>query len=457
MESDDNSCIHREEGITKEMKDLTKGNPLKLIIWFALPIALGNLFQQFYNMADTRIVGSYLGENSLAAVGSTNSLNSMIIGFLLGMTNGFAIITARKFGAKNEKDLKRAVAATFEIGIAVSLVLTIVSVVFLKPIMEFLNTPETILAEAMSYFRIILVGMTFSMLYNVVSGILRAIGDAVTPLCFLIFSALCNVGLDLLFVRVFHIGVAGAALATIISQGLSFFLCLIYMWVKYPILRFGREDLRLKKTLVGEMLSTGVSMGFMISFINIGSVALQTVINTFGENTIVAHTAARKITEIFMLPFSVFGAAMATFAGQNMGAGRIDRVKTGLKQVLVLNFVWSAFVFVMSLTIVPLLIQAVTATDVPEIIDTAAFYLRVDTSLYWVTAMIIIIRNTMQGIGDSKTPIISSFIELASKVLVAILLAPKLDYFAIVLAEPISWVLMVIPLLFKWRKIAVDK
>lgn len=439
------------------MKDLTKGNPLKLIIWFALPIALGNLFQQFYNMADTRIVGSYLGDNSLAAVGSTNSLNSMIIGFLMGMTNGFAIITARKFGAKNEKDLKRAVAATFEIGIALSLIITFFSVIFLRPIMSFLNTPDTIVDEAMSYFRVILIGMTFSMLYNVVSGILRAIGDTVTPLCFLVFSALCNVGLDLLFIRSFHMGVSGAALATIISQGLSFLLCLVYMWMKYPILRFGMKDLVLQKTLVAEMLSTGISMGFMISFINIGSVALQTAINTFGENIIVSHTAARKITEIFMMPFSVFSAAMATFAGQNMGAGRLDRVKVGMKQVLILNFVWSAIVFVMSLTIVPFLVQAVTATEVPKIIETATFYLRVNTSLYWVTAVIIIIRNTMQGIGDSKTPIISSFIELATKVLVAMLLAPKLGYLAIILSEPISWVLMVIPLIVKWRKLAVDK
>lgn len=439
------------------MKDLTKGNPLKLIIWFALPIALGNLFQQFYNMADTRIVGSYLGDNSLAAVGSTNSLNSMIIGFLMGMTNGFAIITARKFGAKNEKDLKRAVAATFEIGIALSLIITFFSVIFLRPIMSFLNTPDTIVDEAMSYFRVILIGMTFSMLYNVVSGILRAIGDTVTPLCFLVFSALCNVGLDLLFIRSFHMGVSGAALATIISQGLSFLLCLVYMWMKYPILRFGMKDLVLQKTLVAEMFSTGISMGFMISFINIGSVALQTAINTFGENIIVSHTAARKITEIFMMPFSVFSAAMATFAGQNMGAGRLDRVKVGMKQVLILNFVWSAIVFVMSLTIVPFLVQAVTATEVPKIIETATFYLRVNTSLYWVTAVIIIIRNTMQGIGDSKTPIISSFIELATKVLVAMLLAPKLGYLAIILSEPISWVLMVIPLIVKWRKLAVDK
>ncbi len=433
------------------MKDLTKGNPVLLILQFAVPIGLGNIFQLFYNLADTRIIGSCLGESALAAVGSTNSLNSMIIGFLMGMTNGFAIVVARRFGAKNEDELKNAVAVTLILGILASLVLTVFSVFFLKDILLFLNTPDNLLEDAMDYFRIILLGMTASMLYNVTSGILRSIGDTVTPLCFLVGSTICNIVLDLVFILVFDAGVKGAALATVVSQILSFILCMIYMWVKYPILRLRGRDFHLTAGIVKEMYAIGLSMGLMISFINVGSVALQTQINTFGDNIIVAHTAARKLTEFFMLPFTVLATAMATYCGQNLGAGQYARIRQGIMAGLKLSFAWSVVVLLVAYTIVPYLVRLVTGTDVREIIDTASLYLRVDTLLYAVTAVIIIVRNAMQGIGDSITPIVSSGIELLSKVAVAVLLAPALGYWAIILAEPISWVLMVIPLLRKLR------
>lgn len=433
------------------MKDLTKGNPMLLILQFAIPIGLGNIFQLFYNLADTRIIGSCLGESALAAVGSTNSLNSMIIGFLMGMTNGFAIIVARRFGAKNEDELKNAVAVTLVLGIFTSLVLTLFSVFFLKDILLFLNTPDNLMKDAMDYFRIILLGMTAAMLYNVTSSILRSIGDTVTPLCFLVGSTICNIVLDLVLILVFDTGVVGAALATVISQILSFVLCMIYMWVKYPILRLRKEDFRLTAGIIKEMYAIGFSMGLMISFINVGSVALQTQINTFGDNIIVAHTAARKLSDFFMLPFVVIATAMATYCGQNLGAGEYPRIRQGLSAGLKLSFAWCLIVLLITYTLVPQLVHLVTGTDVEEIIDTASLYLRVDTLLYAVTAVIIVVRNAMQGIGDSITPIISSGIELLSKVAVAALLAPVLGYWAIILAEPISWVLMVIPLLIQLR------
>lgn len=434
------------------MKDLTKGNPMLLILQFAVPIGLGNIFQLFYNLADTRIIGSCLGEAALAAVGSTNSLNSMIIGFLLGMTNGFAIIAARRFGEKNEEKLRNAVAVTLLLGIVTSLLLTLVSVLFLEDILVFLNTPDNLLQDAADYFRIILLGMTASMLYNVTSSILRSIGDAVTPLCFLVGSTICNIVLDFVFILAFDAGVKGAALATVVSQILSFVLCMVYMWMKYPMLRLKGRDFRLTEGIVKEMYTIGLSMGFMVSFINIGSVALQTQINTFGDNIIVAHTAARKVTEFFMLPFTVLATAMTTYCGQNLGAGQYARIRQGLFAGLKLSFAWCVCVVVMTYTMVPHLIRLVTGTSVTEIIDTASLYLRVDTLLYAVTAVIILVRNAMQGIGDSKTPIISSAIELISKVVVAVLLAPSLGYWAIILAEPISWLLMVIPLLVQLRK-----
>lgn len=433
------------------MKDLTKGNPMFLILQFAIPIGLGNIFQLFYNLADTRIIGSCLGETALAAVGSTNSLNSMIIGFLLGMTNGFAIIVARRFGAKNEEALKNAVAATLVLGIITSLLLTAFSIFFLEDILSLLNTPDNLMGDAMDYFRIILLGMTASMLYNVTSGILRSIGDTVTPLCFLIASTICNICLDLLFILGFHAGVKGAAWATIISQAASFIFCMIYMWMKYPVLRLRKKDFRLTVNIMKEMYSIGCSMGLMICFINVGSVALQTQINTFGDHIIVAHTAARKLTEFFMLPFTVLGTAMATYCGQNLGAGENGRIRQGISAGLKLSFAWCLAVILITYTMVPYLVQMITGTQIREIIDTASLYLRVDTLLYIVTAVIIIVRNAMQGVGDSVTPIISSGIELLSKVVVAALLAPVMGYWAIIWAEPISWILMVIPLLIQFR------
>ena len=435
------------------MKDLTKGKTLPLILEFALPIAIGNLFQIFYSLADTRIVGQYLGETALAAVGATSSLNNMIIGFLMGMTNGFAIIVSRYYGAKDEKNIRKSVAATFVLGIVMAIVLTFFSVVFLRQILGALNTPSELMEDAYSYFKIILLGMIAAMLYNVCAGLFRAIGDSITPLVFLITSSFMNIGLDLLFVSRLNFGVEGAAAATVLSQIISFAACLIYMIKKYTILHFGMAELRLEKDMVKAMFGIGCSMGFMNSLINLGSVALQGAINSLKDaNYIVAHTAARKITEIFMLPFTVFGSTMATFSGQNLGANKPDRIKKGLRQTIVITWIWCAGVVVVSYTVVPYMVQMITATKVQMVIDTASLYLRVNTILYFVTAVICILRNAMQGIGDSITPVISSSLELLCKVLIAFLLTPYLGYWAIILSEPVSWVIMVIPLLVGIKK-----
>lgn len=435
------------------MKDLTKGKTLPLILEFALPIAIGNLFQIFYSLADTRIVGQYLGETALAAVGATSSLNNMIIGFLMGMTNGFAIIVSRYYGAKDEKNIRKSVAATFVLGIVMAIVLTFFSVVFLRQILGALNTPSELMEDAYSYFKIILLGMIAAMLYNVCAGLFRAIGDSITPLVFLIISSFMNIGLDLLFVSRLNFGVEGAAAATVLSQIISFVACIIYMIKKYPVLHFGMAELRLEKDMVKAMFGIGCSMGFMNSLINLGSVALQGAINSLKDaNYIVAHTAARKITEIFMLPFTVFGSTMATFCGQNLGANKPDRIKKGLRQTIIITWIWCAGVVVMSYTVVPYMVQMITATKVQMVIDTASLYLRVNTILYFVTAVICILRNAMQGIGDSITPVISSSLELLCKVLIAFLLTPYLGYWAIILSEPVSWVIMVIPLLVGIKK-----
>lgn len=439
------------------MKDLTKGKPIKLIFQFGFPILIGNVFQLLYNLIDTRIVGETLGEQSLAAVGATNSISSLIIGFLLGLTNGFAINVARSFGAKDEKELRKSSAMTVALGVLTTIILTIISITFLMPLLRVLNTPSEVIDQSYAYISIIFMGMIITLLYNICASILRAIGDTLTPLLFLIIATILNVGLDYLFIKGFNMGVAGAAYATLLAQTCSVVMCLIYIWKKYPMLHLKKEDFEIDWRRIKTMYSSGLSMGIMLSLVSLGTVALQSAINTFGTKTIVAHTAARKITEIYMLMFSVCGTTMATYCGQNLGAGKVERIKEGIHKVILITWIWSIIMMIASYTIAPWLVHMVTGSTDPDIIKTATLYLKIDTVFYFVPAMITVLRNSMQGIGDHTTPIVSSMIELVGKVLVVILLVPYLDYMGIILAEPIVWILMVIPLLIKIKKNPIFK
>ena len=323
------------------MKDLTKGKPSTLILIFALPIFLGSLLQLTYSLVDTRIVGSCLGQDALAAVGATTTLSNLIVGFLMGLCNGFAIITAQYFGAKDEKGVKKTFAASLVLGIVVAVVLTIVGIVFLNPILRFLNVPEELMEIAYQYIFIIIVGILATLFYNVFAAVLRAIGDTVTPLIILAISVILNVIGDLFFVLVLGAGVRGAAIATVLAQVIAAVACLIYMLKKYEILRLHREDFQqFEPVMIKNMLSSGLSMGFMNSLVNIGSLTLQTAINKLGQDIIVAHTAARKISEIFMIMFGVFGQTMATYCGQNLGAGKVDRIKKGIKLAILYTCIW---------------------------------------------------------------------------------------------------------------------
>lgn len=429
------------------MKNLTNGKPLKLILLFAVPLFIGQLFQLFYSLVDTRIVGSTLGEEALAAVGSTTILSDMLTGLLNGFTNGFALIIATFFGANDTKSMKKAVGGTVLLGIASAISVSALCLLFLSPILRFMNISDDLLPQARSYIAVILAGLLAATLYNVCAAILRAIGDSFTPLIFLIISTILNIFLDYALILHFEMGVAGAALATVISQALSAFLCFLYMRKKYPSLTLTREDFSIPKKLYGKLLSTGISMGFMISFINLGSLALQTAINTFGTNIIVAHTAARKITSIFMLPFSVLGTTLATFCGQNLGARKYSRIKTGIRDTLLLTFAWCAVVLLAAYTLSPSLVRLITASGEKEVIDTATLYLKVNTVFYFIPAAICLFRTSMQGFGDSKTPVFSSTLELVGKVAIAFLLAPAIGYMGIIISEPIVWFIMVIPLI----------
>ncbi len=428
------------------MKDLTKGKILSVILKFALPVFIGNLFNLAYNLADTRIIGSFLGSDSLASVGSVSTLSDFLIGFVFGLSNGFAVLTARFFGMKDEASVKKSFALSIEFGVIISVILSAVSLLGLKYIFKWLNVMQAHETEASEYITVVIYGLAFACLYNVLASSLRAIGDAYTPLIFLIVSATLNVGLDILFVGAIGLGVRGAAIATVISQFISAILCFIYALIRYPLFRIKASDLKPTKEMTGQLLSGGFSMGLMSSLVAFGTLSLQTAINKLGTNIIVAHTGARKLTNLYMMPFSVFGTTMATFSGQNFGARRVDRIKKGLLTAVAINAGWIVLVQIMSWTICPYLIKAITAVDTKEIIDNAVLYQRFDTSFYMIAAMITLFRNTLQGMGDHITPVVSSGLELGGKVIIAFTLAPLMGYWGIIIAEPIVWAVMVIPL-----------
>ena len=429
------------------MKDLTAGKPIKIILLFAIPLFIGQLFQLFYSLADTRIVGAILGETSLAAVGATTTLSDFLIGLLNGFTNGCAIIIATYFGSGDRDNMKKAIGGTILSGIVLSILISAGCLLFLPRILGALNVADFLMAESKAYIGIVLAGLLAATLYNVCAAILRALGDTFTPLLFLILAAVLNVVLDYTLIKYGNMGVAGAALATVIAQAVSAVLCFFYMKVRYPELSLRREDFRFDKIIYKKLIATGSSMGFMVAFVNLGTLALQITINTFNQDIIVAHTAARKATNIFMLPFSVLGTTLATFCGQNLGAGKYSRIKTGLRDTLLLTFIWCAGVALVAYTLSGPLVHMITASDNEVILSTASLYLKVNTSFYFVTAIICLFRNSMQGFGDNKTPVFSSSLELIGKVAISFLLAPAIGYMGIIVAEPIVWFIMVIPLI----------
>lgn len=432
------------------MKDLTKGRPSILILTFALPIFLGNLLQLTYSLIDTRIVGSFLGEDALAAVGATTTLSNLIIGFLLGLANGFAIIAAQRFGAKDIRGLKKSFAASLALGITIAAAITVVGLVFLNPILRFLNVPAELLSVAREYSFVIIAGLLATLLYDVCAATLRALGDTVTPLMILAVSVLLNIVGDLFFILVLKTGVRGAAIATVMSQLLAFVICWLYMLKRYDILRLVRADFKeMDAGQIRFMLSSGLSMGFMSSLVNIGSLTLQTAINKLGQDIIVAHTAARKISEIFMIMFTVFGQTMATYCGQNLGAGEISRIKKGIRLAILYTCIWCTLAIAASYTIGEQLVYLVTGSRNETVILNATNYLKFDTIFYYVTAVICVLRNAMQGLGEHITPLVSSSLEMIGKIVIAVTLVPWLGYTGVIVAEPLVWFIMVIPLLVK--------
>ncbi|SFU66157.1 putative efflux protein, MATE family [Clostridium sp. DSM 8431] len=426
---------------SRKVTDMTSGNIVRLIILFALPIFLGNILQQIYNIADTIIVGYTLGDNALAAIGATSSIYSLIIGMSNGMNNGYSIIIARYFGEKSEEKIKKSVALMIVLNIVVSILLTVISVIAVLPVLRLLNTPELIIGDSYKYIIIILIGMISTNIYNMESGILRAVGNSRTPLLFLSICLIINIILDFMFVVIFKMGIEGAALATVLSQILSAVLCYINRVKNYPQLRISKENFNFSKEFVKEMFGTGLSMGMVNSIFAIGSVVLQSSINSLGNATITANLGARKVDEMLMLPLVTLSNANATFIGQNFGAKKMNRIKDGIMKTCLIGFVWTSIIVVVISLFSDTIIQIITGTTEVYIINMASKYLKINIPFFYVLGVLFVFRTSLQGIGNKVAPMVSSTIELVGKCFSTWYLTPKLGYTGVCVTEPIVWVL----------------
>ena len=431
----------------KTVLNLTQGRPIKMVLLFAIPVFFGNLFQILYSLVDTKIVGSILGETALSAVGSVSTLYTLLTGFFNGLSLGFGVLTARYYGSGDEKGLKKNIAGAVLLGFSTAAVIVVCVEIFLTPIIGLLHIGEQQRAFSLDYIRILIGGMLITLSYNLCANMLRAIGDSFTPLIFLVIASITNVILDYTLILEFGLGVKGAAIATVLSQLLSVVLCLLRIYKSFPILHISREDFRISKKQVLSLYESGLSMGLMSSLVNFGSLVLQSGINQLGTSIIVAHTAARKTFEIWNLPISVIGSSMATFCGQNYGAGKYDRIRQGIKETLLLGTIWAAVIFVLAHTISPYLIRFIASTQNEEIIYWGKTYLEVDMSFLIICVLIVVLRNSMQGFGDYKTPVLSSFIELIGKLVFTFVFVKIFGYWGIIWTEPVIWFLMVITLI----------
>ena len=426
-------------------REMTQGAPMPLLVSFILPLLLGLLFQQFYSMVDTVVVGNYLGMKALAGVGSTGSISFLVLGLCNGVCAGFAIPVAQKFGERDYAGLRGMVGNMIWLGAAIALSVTLVTALACGWILELMRTPAETFSYAYDYILIIFLGIPATMLYNLLSGILRSLGDSRTPLLFLIFSSLLNVGLDLLCVVSLHMGVAGAGWATLISQLISGLLCLLYMARQFPILHLRKSDLRFRPTYARRLLAIGLPMGLQYSITAIGSILLQTAVNTLGAVAMAAVTAGNKVLNLFACPFDALGATAATYAGQNMGAGKLDRVHEGVKASAVLGTVYSLLAVVVLYfaggSLSALFLDSKDAAAAGEILPLARELLVINGLFYIPLLGVNLLRFTIQGLGYSQLATVSGVLEMIARGVIALCLVPLAGYSAICYASPAAWVL----------------
>lgn len=421
---------------------MTTGDPVRLILAFAVPLLIGNLFQQFYSMVDTAVVGHCLGDTAIAAIGATSSLYSLIINFANGLNNGYGIVVTQRFGAHDEKQLKSAIAGMLTLNLAVALVLTGLSLTFLRPLMRFLNTPADIFEQSYSYISVIFCGIVTTLGYNMFASILRAVGNSRSPLYFLILSSLLNIGMDLLFVAVFHMGVRGAAIATVIAQAISAVLCGLYVLKNYRDLLPEKADFRIPAAMLKTLFSTGIAMALMSCVVDMGNVIFSRANNLLGETYITAHASARKLLNMMIQPQATISVANSTFVGQNWGAGKFHRIRATLKKVLGLEVLWSVIAVAIIYIFGGGLVQLTTGTRDAAVIESAVLSLRIHFAAFPVLGVLFAMRTALQAMGHKAAPVFSSCIELALKILSASFLIPNLGFLGTCMTEPIIWCFM---------------
>ncbi|MBE6846345.1 MAG: MATE family efflux transporter [Ruminococcus sp.] len=443
-------------------KELTVGKPYKLILAFAIPMVIGNLFQQLYNMVDTIIVGKYVGVNALAGVGSTGAISFLVVGFALGVCTGFSIPVAHEFGAGNYKKMRKYIAHSIYLCTATTIILTLITVIGAAPVLKIMNTPEEIFSDAYNYIIVIFAGLGATIFYNMLSGILRAIGDSKSPLIFLVISSFLNIALDLIFIITFDMGVFGAGLATVISQLVSALLCLVYMIKNYDILKFERDELKFDSRYAAGLSSNGYPMALQFSITAVGSIILQSAVNTLGTQSVAAITAASKIQTVAIGPMESLGITMATYCGQNKGAGKYERIRQGINQSLVIEMIYcvavciAVSVFGGIITTLFIDTQNTSAAEISRITELSAHYLKINGVFYPLLGLLFILRNSIQGMGYSMLPMLAGVAELIARSFVAIGFVATVGYDAACFSSPAAWIfadiILIITYAAKMRK-----
>ena len=422
-------------------KDLTVGSPMKLILGFAFPMFLGLLFQQFYSLVDTMIVGKYLGVDPFAGVGSTGSLNFIVIGFCMGLCSGFSVPISQSFGAKDFPLLRKMVTNSVWLCTFFSVVITTLMLLFCRPVLTWMNTPENIFEYAYIYIFIIFAGIPCTLLYNMTAAILRALGDSKSPIIFLAISSAINIGLDLLLIIVFRMGVDGAALATVVSQGVSGVISIIYIKKKFDILAMEKGDWKLERHLAGKLTGVGIPMGLQYSITGIGSVILQTAVNGLGSIYVASMTAGSKINIFLACPFDALGQTMAPYAGQNIGARKLDRVGKGLRAACIIGFIVSGLMVIVVKLFGDQLTMLFLDEKDPVIMQNSTQFLIIVSAFYCLLTLVNTVRFTIQGMGFSSLAIIAGVMEMIARGIAGMLLVPAFGYLGACYSSPLAWLL----------------
>ena len=442
-------------------KDLTQGSPVKLIFGFAVPLLAGMLFQQLYNFVDTMIVGRFLGVTALAGVGATGSINFLVLGFCMGLCSGFAIPVAQQFGAKEEHRMRQYAANGIWLCGAFSLGLTVLTVCFCRRILTMMGTPEDCFEEAYRYIVVIFAGIPFLVLYNLLSGYMRSLGDSRTPLFFLVFSSVLNVVLDLVFIIAFDMGVTGASLATVISQGVSGLMCIVWIVFRVPILHISREEWRMRGTRMAQLCQYGVPMGMQYSITAIGSVILQTAINSLGFMAVAGVTASTRVLNFLSCPFDALGSTMATYGAQNVGAGKYERLNRGVMTASVIGFVYSAFALGVAWFFGGNLTGLfVSGESGAQVIAYARVHLLANVAFYPLLTLVNVVRFMIQGMGYSAFAILAGVLEMIARAAAGAIFVPRMGFLGAVLGSPLAWILadaFLIPAYFHCRRVSMAR